>query len=303
MKDINMNAPAPSSPSQAPAWVFFMPPVFVLLWSTGFIGSKFGLPYAEPFTFLSLRFAIAGTTISLIALYVRAPWPRTFVEIRDAVIVGVLLHGIYLGGVFLGISLGTGAGISAVITGLQPLLTAALAIPFLGSRVTKRQVIGLVLGFSGLVMVVWTGQGGGPWGGIVSCISALLGITIATLYQKKFGSGRDLRTSLAVQLIAAFLILSPLALIFESGEVIWSNEFIFALLWLALPMSIGTFSLLQVMIRWGAIEKVTSLFYLVPPVVVIESWFLFGETLNMRQGAGMLFATLGVALVAARIKP
>ena len=120
-----------------------MPPVFVLLWSTGFIGSKFGLPYAEPFTFLSLRFAIAATALTLLSLYARAPWPNTFVQIRDAVIVGVLMHVTYLGGVFLGISLGTGAGISAVITGLQPILIAALAIPFLAERVSKLQAFGL----------------------------------------------------------------------------------------------------------------------------------------------------------------
>ena len=299
---MHMNTPKPSSALPIPAWIAFMPPVFVLLWSTGFIGSKYGLPYAEPFTFLSLRFAIAATALTLLSLYARAPWPNTFVQIRDAVIVGILLHGIYLGGVFLGISLGTGAGISAVITGLQPILTAALAIPFLAERVSKKQSIGLIIGFSGLVLVVWTGQGAGPWAGVVACISALLGITLATLYQKRFASGRDLRTSSAVQLITAFICVFPIAFIFETREVMWTGEFIFALTWLALPMSVGTFSLLQLMIRYGAVAKVTSLFYLVPPVVVIESWFLFDETLDLHQGAGMILAALGVALVAARKK-
>ncbi len=287
-----------SAAGQAPKWVAFMPPVFVLLWSTGFIGAKFGMPYAEPFTFLSLRFAIAAVAMTLIAILARAPWPTTFVEFRDAIVVGLLLHGIYLGGVFLGISLGTGAGISAVITGLQPLLTAALALPFLHERVSRLQAAGLLIGFSGLVLVVWTGQEAGPWGGIVACLSALVGITVATLYQKRFAARRDLRTSTALQLIAALLFLAPLAVLFETRSVDWTNEFIFALLWLAIPMSIGTFSLLNIMIRWGAVAKVTSLFYLVPPVVVIESWALFGETLNLRQGAGMVLAALGVALVA-----
>jgi len=297
-----MNTPKSPSVLPIPAWIAFMPPVFVLLWSTGFIGTKFGLPYAEPFTFLSLRFIIAATALTLLSLYVRAPWPNTFVQIRDAVIVGVLLHGTYLGGVFLGISLGTGAGISAVITGLQPILSAALAIPFLAERVSKKQMAGLIIGFTGLVLVVWTGQGTGPWAGVVACLSALLGITIATLYQKRFTSGRDLRTSSAVQLIAAFVCVFPIALIFESRDVMWTGEFIFALTWLSLPMSVGTFSLLQLMIRYGAVAKVTSLFYLVPPVVVIESWFLFGEILDLQQGAGMVFATCGVALVVARKK-
>ena len=293
---------APSSSANAPKWVAVMPPVFVLLWSTGFIGSKFGLPYAEPFTFLSLRFGIAAIVMALIAMAVRAPWPRTFAEYRDAIVVGLLLHGVYLGGVFLGISLGTGAGITAVITGLQPLLTAALAVPFLSERVSPIQTGGLMLGFSGLVLVVWTGEGTGPWGGIVACLSALVGITIATLYQKRFAKHRDLRTSSTIQLIAGFLLVAPAAIIFETRNVDWSNEFIFALLWLAIPMSIGTFSLLNLMIRWGAVAKVTSLFYLVPPVVVLESWFLFGETLNLRQAAGMVLAALGVVLVASNRK-
>lgn len=294
-----MNTPKSTSVLPIPAWIAFMPPVFVLLWSTGFIGTKFGLPFAEPFTFLSLRFAIAATALTLLSLYVRAPWPNTFVQIRDAVIVGVLLHGTYLGGVFLGISLGTGAGISAMITGLQPILTAALAIPLLAERISKKQMTGLIIGFTGLVLVVWTGQGTGPWAGVGACLSALLGITIATLYQKRFASKCDLRTSSSVQLIAAFLCVLPIALIFESCDVMWTGEFIFALAWLALPMSVGTFSLLQLMIRYGAVAKITSLFYLVPPVVVIESWFLFGETLDLQQGAGMVLATCGVALVVA----
>jgi drug/metabolite transporter (DMT)-like permease len=299
---MHMNTPAPSSALPIPGWIAFMPPVFVLLWSTGFIGSKFGLPYAEPFTFLSLRFAIAATALTLLSLYARAPWPNTFVQIRDAVIVGVLMHVTYLGGVFLGISLGTGAGISAVITGLQPILIAALAIPFLAERVSKLQAFGLIVGFSGMVLVVWTGQGAGPWAGVVACISALFGITLGTLYQKRVTSARDLRTTSAVQQVAAFVCMFPIALIFETRDVIWSGEFIFALTWLALPMSVGTFTLLQIMIRYGAVAKVTSLFYLVPPVVVIESWFLFGETLDLQQGAGMILATLGVALVVTRKK-
>lgn len=274
-----------------------MPPVFVFLWSTGFVGAKFGLPYAEPFTFLYIRMAIAGVAMVFICFYVRAPWPRTFAEYRDAAVVGILLHGVYLGGVFLGISLGTGAGVTAVITGLQPLLTALFAIPFLGERLTKAQLVGLVIGLIGLVLVVWTGQDTGPWGGIVACVSALLGITVATLYQKKFGASRDMRTASAIQLIAGFLFLAPIALYFETGVIEWNQSFILTLAWLAIPMSIGTFNLLNLMIRWGAVAKVTSVFYMVPPVVALESWHLFGETLSLRQGAGMLLAGLGVALV------
>ncbi|NQV98332.1 MAG: DMT family transporter [Rhodospirillales bacterium] len=279
-----------------------MPPVFVLLWSTGFVGAKFGLPYAEPFTFLAMRLAIAGTVMTAIALYTRAPWPRRFSEVRDAVIVGVLLHGIYLGGVFLAISLGSGAGITAVITGLQPLLTATFAISFLKEPLSGRQILGLLIGLVGLVLVVWTGQDAGPWGGIIACFASLLGITVATLYQKRFGASRDLRTDSAIQMMAAFVLFAPLSLIFETGDVQWSTPFILTLAWLAIPMSIGTFNLLNLMIRWGAVARVTSVFYLVPPTVAIESWLLFGETLSLRQVAGMALAALGVALVARRKK-
>lgn len=297
-----MPTPDPTQPPKAHVWIGIMPPVFVLLWSTGFIFSKLGQAYVEPFTFMTLRFAIASIAIILISVLWRAPWPRTFSEYRDAVVVGLLLHGIYLGGVFLAISLGTGAGITSVITGLQPILTAAFAIPFLGERLSARQTFGLGLGFAGLVLVVWTGQGAGPWTGIAASLAALIGITVATLYQKRFAGSRDIRTSSAIQLIAALIFSSILAFTFETREVIWSNEFIFALLWLAIPMSVGTFSLYHLMIRWGAVAKVTSVFYMVPPVVVIESYFLFDETLNLRQGVGILFATLGVAMVTARRK-
>ncbi len=297
-----MNAPENKLPLKAPVWIGIMPPVFVLLWSTGFIFSKLGQVYVEPFTFMVLRFAIASIAIVLIALIWRAPWPRTFAEYRDAIVVGILLHGIYLGGVFLAISLGTGAGITSVITGLQPILTAAFAIPFLGEHITRRQTIGLGLGFSGLVLVVWTGQGAGPWTGIAASLAALVSITIATLYQKRYAGSRDIRTSSAIQLIAALIFSCILAFTFETREIIWSNEFIFALLWLAIPMSVGTFTLYHLMIRWGAVAKVTSVFYMVPPVVVIESYFLFGEKLNLRQGLGIVFATLGVAMVTARRK-
>jgi drug/metabolite transporter (DMT)-like permease len=297
-----MNTPKSLSMPPVPAWIAFMPPAFVLLWSTGFIGAKFSLPYAEPFTLLSLRFAIAASTLTLFSLYIRAPWPNSFAQIRDAVIVGVLLHGTYLGGVFLGISLGTGAGVSAMITGLQPILAATLAIPLMVERISKIQMVGLIVGFIGLVLVVWTGQGAGSWAGVVASLAALAGITLATLYQKRFVSGCDLRTSSAVQLIAAFICVFPLALVLETRNVIWTGEFLIALTWLALPMSVGTFSLLQIMIRYGAVAKVTSLFYLVPPVVAIESWFLFGEMLNLYQGVGMVFATCGVALIVTRKK-
>lgn len=274
-----------------------MPPVFVFMWSTGFVGAKFGLPSAEPFTFLSIRLAIATLAMVAICVYAGARWPRSFAEYRDAVVVGILLHGFYLGGVFLAISLGTAAGITAVITGLQPILTALFAIPFLGERLTRTQLIGLVTGLIGLVLVVWTRDESGPWFGVLSCFASLLGITVATLYQKKFGASRDLRTASAIQIFAAFVLMTVLALVFETGTIDWNLPFTLTLLWLAIPMSIGTFNLLNLMIRWGAVAKVTSVFYMVPPVVAIESWFLFQETLSLRQGAGMILAALGVALV------
>jgi drug/metabolite transporter (DMT)-like permease len=278
-----------------------IPAVFVLLWSTGFIGARLGLPYAGPLTFLSLRYALAAGLLVIIALSVRAPWPGRPTEIVHYAIAGLLVHGVYLGGVFLGISLGVEAGISALIVSLQPLLVAAFAGLLLGERVSVRQWAGLALGFIGVSLILFhkLGRGFSDALGGLACVVALLGITTGTLYQKRFGAGMDLRTGTAIQFAAAGLATAPLALIFEQARVVWSGEFVFSLVWLVLVLSLGAVSLLYVLIRRGAAASVSSLFFLVPPCTALIAWPLFGERLGPAALLGMAL-TLGGVILAAR---
>ncbi len=294
---MNSNSPETTDKQAEPVWIAAMPGLFVLLWATGFIGAKWGLPYAEPFTFLAIRFGIAAILFALIALLSGAEWPKTFAEIRNAAIVGILINGTYLGGVFWAIGQGTPASIAAIVVGTQPLLTAALAFPILGERLNRVQWFGLLMGFAGLVMVVWKGSGTGPLAGILATIIALIGITLGTFYQKRFGGAHNMRSASCIQQAAACGVVAILAFTLETREVNWSGDFIFAMSWLVCVLSIGTFSLYYFLIRRGAVSKVSSLFYLVPPVVAIDAWLLFDEVLDLRQIAGMILAAAGVALV------
>lgn len=276
-----------------------MPGLFVLLWSTGFIGAKLGLPYAEPMTFLVLRFAIVTVLLALFAALSGAPWPQDLRQAGHIAIAGLLLHGVYLGGVFASIFHGVPAGISALIVGIQPLLVAAAAGPVLGERVTARQWFGLVLGLSGVVLVVWTKLDlgvGTVWGYALSVI-ALFGITIGTLYQKRFCPHIDLRSGTAIQFAATTVALVPFALLYETRQVQWTGEFLFALGWLCIVLSLGAITLLFVLIRRGAASTVSSLFFLVPPCTALVAFFLFGETLSVAALAGMAITMVGVALV------
>lgn len=276
-----------------------MPGVFVLLWSTGFIGAKLGLPYAEPMTFLVLRFAIVTVLLAAFAGLSGAPWPRDWKMVVHIAVAGVLLHAVYLGGVFASIFHGVPAGISALIVGIQPLLVAAAAGTILGETVTARQWLGLALGLAGVVLVVWTKLGigvGTAWGYALSVI-ALIGITIGTLYQKKFCPGIDLRSGTAIQFAAATAALAPFALLYEVRQIAWTGEFIFALGWLCIVLSWGAISLLFMLIRRGAAAKVSSLFFLVPPCTALVAYFLFGEQLNLLALIGMALTMAGVALV------
>lgn len=272
--------------------------LFVVLWSTGFIGARLGLPHAEPLTFLTLRYALAAGLLVLVSLAMRAPWPRRLTEVAHFATAGLLVHGVYLGGVFLGISLGVEAGVSALIVGVQPLLTAALAGVLLGERLAPRQWLGLALGLCGVTLVLAgkVGYAPGTLLGSIACVAALIGITIGTLYQKRFCAGMDLRTGSVVQLTAAGLATAPLAFWFEDMHVQWDVEFVFALLWLVLVLSLGAVSLLYVLIRRGAASQVASLFFLVPPCTALIAWPLFGETLASWALGGMALTALGVAL-------
>lgn len=274
-----------------------MPALFVLLWATGFIGAKFGLPYAPPLMFLSWRFILVIALMTLIALAMRAPWPRG-VQILHVAVAGVLLQAGYLGGVFAGIDLGMSAGLSSLIVSLQPILTA-FAGPFFGEPVSRRQWAGFVLGFGGVFMVVFhkINLGMVGWESLSVTLLALLSITAGTLYQKRFCGAQDLRTQSVVQFIAALAVLLPLSLLLETRPVVWSAEFAFALAWLVLVLSLGAISLLLLLIRRGAAIAVSSLMYLVPAVTVIMAWLAFGESLTPLAIGGMVVALAGVALV------
>ena len=275
-----------------------LPALFVLLWATGFIGAKFGLPYAPPLTFLLLRFALVIALMAVIAWVMRAPWPRGAQAVHVA-IAGVLLQAGYLGGVFCAIDLGMTAGLSALIVGLQPILTAVFASS-VGEQVSRRQWTGFVLGFGGVVLVVWNkiGYAGFGWEAVACASVALASITAGTIYQKRYCGAQDLRTQSVVQFIAAGAVLLPLAWLFEQRPIVWSGQFLFALGWLVVVLSLGAISLLLVLIRRGATTQVSSLMYLVPPATALMAWAWFGEVLTPLGLAGMVVAVIGVALVA-----
>jgi drug/metabolite transporter (DMT)-like permease len=292
-----MEQSAPRAAARTDRWIALMPGMFVLLWSTGFIGAKLGTPYAPPFTFLLLRFAVVTVSLLAIAVAMGSPWPRRR-DFGRIALIGLLIHGCYLGGVFLSISLGVPAGLAALMVSLQPLTTALVAGPYLGERLRGRQWLGLLLGLFGVALVVadklsWRE---GDIAGVLGCAVALLGITAGTLYQKRHATGMNLVTGSLVQFAAAGLAMVPLVLVFEGQPVLWRGDFIFALLWLSYVLSIGAITLLHLLIRRGAAAKVASLFYLTPAVTAVLAWMLFGETLSLLAIAGMA-AIVGVALV------
>lgn len=282
-----------------------MPALFVLLWSTGFIGAKFGLPYAEPFTFLSIRFVLIIALLSVLGWTAKAEWPKSPRRIGHLLVSGTLVHAAYLGGVFAAIHHGLSSGMAALLVGLQPLLTAMVAGPLFGERITPRQWLGLVLGLVGVMLVLAArpnglGFDGVSWVGVGFALVALGGITAGTLYQKRFGQGMDLRTGSAVQYVGALLVLGPAAYFSETMRVEWTLTFVLAMAWLVLVLSLGAITLLMMLIRSGEAARVASLFYLVPPVTAAIAWALFGETLTMLGLAGMALAAMGVALVIKR---
>jgi len=277
------------------------PALFVLLWSTGFIGAKLGLPYAEPATFLVLRFLLVLALLLPICWLFRARWPVP----RDAVqmgVAGVLLQAGYLGGVFGSLHLGMPAGVSALVTGLQPVFTAVLGGLLLGERSGLRQWAGLGLGFVGVLLVVGDRiavERLAP-GAVMLSVLALASITLGTVWQKRHGAAVDLRTGAAIQFAAATLVMAPFAFALETREVRWTGEFFFAMAWLVLVLSLGAIFLLLYLIRQGAATRVASLFYLVPPTTALIAWPLFGETYTLAAAAGMGLGMLAVWLVTQR---
>lgn len=274
------------------------PALFVVLWSTGFIGSKLGLPYAEPVTFLILRFLLVLAILLPLCWLFRAPWPAPRAALHVAV-AGVFMQAGYLGGVFASMAHGMPAGVSALITGLQPLLTALLGGWLLRERLTRRQWAGLVLGLAGVLLVVGDKVATAHLGALAIGLSvlALASISLGTVWQKRHGGAVDLRTGAALQFMAATVVLAPFALLLESREVRWTAEFAFALGWLVLVLSFGAIFLLLYLIRQGAATRVASLFYLVPPTTALMAWPLFGETYSLTAAAGMALAMLAVWMV------
>ena len=276
---------------------WFFPGLFVLLWSTGFIGAKLGLPYVEPFTFLELRFVCVLALLLPLCWLTKAPWPSRRRVMQMAVSGGLIQAG-YLGGVFASLHHGMPAGVSALVTGMQPVFTAVLGGWLLRETVTPRQWLGLALGLGGVLLVVGDRIVVEHLGALSVALSvfALLSITLGTLWQKRHGAGVDLRTGAAIQFMAAAVLIAPFTLL-ESRAVQWSGEFLFALAWLTVVLSLGAIFLLLTLIKRGRATQVSSLFYLVPPTTALIAWPLFGETYSPAAAAGMGLAMLAVWLV------
>ena len=276
------------------------PAAFVLLWSTGFIGAKFALPYVEPFNLLFIRMLITLAVFLLLIVIFRAAWP-TARQAAHQMVAGSLIHAAYLGGVFAAIKLDLPAGISALLVGLQPLLTALLAYTLFGSRLSGRQWNGFLLGLAGIVLVMHRGQAFGSLDittpAMIAITTALLGISIGTLYQKRFGVGVDLLTGSFLQYFATALWMGLLTISFEQQVITWRVELVAALLWLVFGLSVSAVLLLMAMIKEGEAAKVASYFYLVPPVTSLEAWLLFDEQLSAGALFGMVITVLGVYLV------
>jgi len=278
------------------------PAVFVLLWSTGFIGTKYVLAGAEPLTYLAVRMAFVVLLMGVIAVIWRPKWPNSAGVVHSAV-AGLLVHGFYLAGTAIAIFHSVPAGLSALIPGLQPILTSTLANRWLGERVTPLQWTGLLMGLAGTLIVLhgrsMSGEAG--WGWLGTCV-ALISITLGTLYQKRFCSQIDWRAGNLIQFVAAGLLFAAGAWLFETRVIVWNREFILSLAWLVVVLSIGSIGLLYWLIRHSAATSVASLFYLVPGVTAIMAYLLFNERLDLISIVGMVICAAAVLLVNRPVK-
>jgi drug/metabolite transporter (DMT)-like permease len=293
-----------SAAARADPLVRAMPVVFVLIWSTGFIVARYGMPHAPPMKFLALRYALSVAAFLAWALLARAAWPRNGRQLAHLAVTGIFMHAAYLGGVWAAVKAGMGAGLAALLVGLQPVLTAVW-ISMRGGQVAPRQWAGLALGLAGLILVVWQKLGLGevvPLN-LAFALVALLAITAGTLYQKRFVTPCDVRTANLVQLAAALVVTLPLALL-ETEAMRWwladgalNGELAGAVAWSVLGLTLGGSSLLYLLIQRGAATTVTSLMYLVPPTTALMAWLLFGEPITALIVAGMALTAVGVSLV------
>ncbi len=289
-----------------------MPAVFVLIWSTGFIVAKFGLPYAPPLTFLAMRYFFSITCFLIWVVLARAAWPRGGQQWLHLAVTGVLMHAGYLGGVWIAVKAGMGSGLTALIVGLQPVLTAlwvsmsaSASSAGAGPQVSKRQWTGLALGLTGLLLVVARKFGSGQEVTVLTMtatVIALFSITVGTLYQKRFVKPTDVRSANAIQLTAALLVTLPLTF-FEKESVNWTPHFIGAMAWSVLALTLGGSSLLYLLIQRGAATAVTSLLYLVPPTTALMAWLLFDEQITATTLVGTALTAIGVSLVVRAAKP
>jgi drug/metabolite transporter (DMT)-like permease len=283
-------------------WIKAVPFVFIVIWASGYVVARFGLPYAPPLTFLCARYAGVIVFMGGLALLARAPWPRTRAQAAHLCVAGLLMQASYLGGVWCAIELGMPAGVAALIVNTQPILTAIIS-GALGERVRARQWIGLALGFLGVALVVSNKMGGSGMSPIALGLAlfALIAMTIGTLYQKRFAGRCDVRTAQVIQFAASLLVTVPLALWFETPHIELTGRFVAAYLWSVLVLSGGGISLLFIMIRHGRATEVTSYFYLVPPVTALMAYLMFGERFNLSSLLGLIVTSFAVALVV--IKP
>jgi drug/metabolite transporter (DMT)-like permease len=285
----------------------FAPSLFVLLWSTGFIGVKYGIPYAPPFYFVAIRMAIASLLLFIAIAFLRKSQPLTRSIIWPSTLIGLTLHGAYLGGCFFAVSRGLPAGVTALIVSLQPVLVSLFAARYLGEPLKARAVSGLLLGLIGLFVVViprinMTGANAISLLSIGACVIGLLGGTSGTILQKKYGGAIPTLSGTSIQYAATAIVLLTLALIFEEPNITWSLEFVGALTWLVLALSFGAILLLFFLLSHGSAASVSSLYYLVPAVTAIEAYFFFDEHISALSLIGTAITVAGVWLVVGKQK-
>jgi drug/metabolite transporter (DMT)-like permease len=275
------------------------PALFVLLWSSAFVGAKFGLPYAEPLTFMCLRFTFVGLIFLALSLLFKAAWPTSWTEAGHIAFVGLLVQALYLSSTFLALDRGASVGLVALVLGLQPVLTVLIVSALPSGRVTRLQWLGVILGFGGLVLVLWHKLDLGEIDGIAFAMVSVgvCFITVGTLYQRRFCSGMDMLSGNTIQAAVAALVTGIGAWFLEDRVVDWDPRFIGALAWMVIVVSLGAHSLLLLMLRQSQATKVASLFYLTPPTAAVLAFFMFDERLTLLAFAGMAITALGVALV------
>ena len=284
----------------------FAPVIFVLLWSTGFVGAKYILPYSEPFVFLTIRYALAMTTLLIVARVMKEPLKISRAQVIQSIKVGVFLQVVYIGGVFYAISLGVSAGVTSVLVSVQPILVSVLAVKFLNEKLGTRKIFGLILGFTGVLLLLLPKlfQGVFAFGysglGIVSGVLALLGTTTGYLLQKKGGSDIPFLPGTAVQFATATVLFALASILYEEWKITTSFQFFLALSWIVFALSIGSIFLLFYLLKNDSASSVSSLYYLVPPLTAIQAYLFFRERITGIGLLGMGLAAIGTLLVTSK---